>query len=93
MKYSMMIFISLMLGLGISWPGRSQPISLEKTPTLAQNNPQPNQLTKAEILNACIQERAESLNYIAMFRPIIGHLKRCKRWVIAGHIVLPLPQL
>lgn len=61
MRYSMMIFISLMLGLGISWPGRSQPISLEKTPTLAQNNPPPNQLTKAEILNACIQERAETL--------------------------------
>lgn len=60
MKYSMIVLISLMLGLGSSLPGRSQQIYLEKPPK-SQNNPQYNQLTKTEILNACIQERAETL--------------------------------
>ncbi len=61
--------ISLLFGLGISWPGRSRilaaaiapQISPENPETVAQNNRQQGELTKAEILNACIQERAETL--------------------------------
>jgi hypothetical protein len=61
MKYSIIPLISLMLWVGSSLPGRSQQISPENPETVAQNNPQQGELTKAEILNACIQERAETL--------------------------------
>jgi len=69
MKYSIIPLISLMLWVGSSLPGRSrilaaarsEQISPENPETVAQNNPQQAELTKAEILNACIQERAETL--------------------------------
>lgn len=69
MKYSIIPLISLMLWVGSSLPGRSrilaaarsQQISPENPETVAQNNPQQGELTKAEILNACIQEIAETL--------------------------------
>lgn len=65
MKYSIIPLISLMLWVGSSLPGRSrilaaarsEQISPENPETVAQNNPQQGELTKAEILNACIHSR------------------------------------
>jgi hypothetical protein len=59
MKYSIIPLISLLLWMGISLPGRSQ--SPENPQTVAQNNREKPEITRAEILNACIQERAETL--------------------------------
>jgi hypothetical protein len=69
MKYSIIPLISLMLWVGSSLPGRSRILAAARSPqispenpeTVAQNNPPQTEITKAEILNACIQERAENL--------------------------------
>jgi hypothetical protein len=62
MKISIIPLISLMFWMGSSLPGRSQ--SPENPQTVAQNNREKPELTRAEILNACIQERAETLPQI-----------------------------
>lgn len=95
MKIRIIPLISLMLWLGITLPGRSQQISPENPPTVAQNNPQQTELTKAEILNACIQERSENLPQLYSDVPANpkGHLKPCKQWLIVGRIVLPHPPI
>ncbi len=64
------------LGKRISSP-RKRSQSPETPQTVAQNNREKPELTIAEIFNACIQERAESPNYTAMSRQIIGYLKPC----------------
>jgi hypothetical protein len=65
--------ISLMIWGAMSLPGRSHQSDPDHPQTLAQNDPPPNlflqkggdrtqtELTKEEIITACIQERAETL--------------------------------
>lgn len=64
MKFSMIPIISvisLMIGGAMSLPGRSHPADSDNPQTLAQNEQRQTEVTKEEIITACIQERAETL--------------------------------
>ena len=64
MKFSIIpiiTVISLMIGGTLSLPGRSHPADSDNPQSLAQNDRGQTEVTKQEIITACIQERAETL--------------------------------
>lgn len=64
MKFNMIPIIplmSLMICLGMSWPGRSHQTKPDNPQNLAQNDQPQTEVTQQEIITACIQELAETL--------------------------------